>query len=313
MSDSPLVSVCLITYNQEPFIGQSIESILKQETNFIWNLIIADDFSQDRTCEILIDYQTRFPERIKLIMQPQNKGPALNWIDLMQAPQSKYIAYIEGDDYWTDSRKLQKQIDFLEGNPDCSLCYTNALMVWEGQQVPPENMIRRAIPEKHPFKWLLEKGVFVPTCTFVFRSDALQRPIPDWMKSIYNGDIAIMGFLAMHGKFGYLDQVTAVYRRHSGGVINSETNNLYKSQNVLILYNHLLAMLGREYKKILAIHCAGHLEYLAFESLKMGSIRNFFSYCWRAIPYQYAKEWKHWRTTGSRIRDVIRFWIKNPN
>lgn len=114
----PLLSVCLITYNHKDYIKQAIEGVLMQQVNFSWELIIADDFSTDGTRDILLKYKQEYPDFIKLIFQEENVGAAKNWIDLLQYSTSEYISYLEGDDYWIDSYKLQKQVDFLENNPD---------------------------------------------------------------------------------------------------------------------------------------------------------------------------------------------------
>ena len=121
---TPLLSVCLITYNHSKYIQQAIESILMQQVNFDWELVVADDFSLDGTREILLEYKNKYPEFITLILQSKNVGPAKNWLDLIGAPKSKYIAYIEGDDYWLDSQKLQKQVDFLEREPGFSMVHS---------------------------------------------------------------------------------------------------------------------------------------------------------------------------------------------
>ena len=123
--NNPTLSICLIAYNHKEFINKAIDGILMQETNFDWNLIVADDFSTDGTRDILLDYKNKFPTKIELILQEKNVGAAQNWIDLMKAPRSKYIAYLEGDDYWTDPLKLQKQVDFLEANPEYAMTFHN--------------------------------------------------------------------------------------------------------------------------------------------------------------------------------------------
>ena len=123
MEQYPLLSVCLITYNHFKYIKQAIDGVLMQKVDFSWELIIADDFSTDGTREILLEYKKKYPQFITLILQEKNVGAAQNWLDLITSPKSKYIAYLEGDDYWTDENKLQKQIDFLEENEGYSGCF----------------------------------------------------------------------------------------------------------------------------------------------------------------------------------------------
>ena len=133
--ESSLLSVRLITYNHEKYIRQAIDSILAQKVNFTWDIVIADDFSTDSTRSILIEYEKKYPNLIKLILQKENVGPARNFVDLISFKTSSYIAYIEGDDYWTDSLKLQKQVDFLEKNIDYSICFHNTLELIEPRKI----------------------------------------------------------------------------------------------------------------------------------------------------------------------------------
>ena len=122
---TPFLSVCLITYNHEKYLKQAIEGVLMQHVNFEIELIIADDFSTDATRSIIEEYRVKHPKIIKPILQAKNIGAANNWMDLMEAPVGKYVAYQDGDDYWTDPLKLQKQVDFLESHPDAVMCFTN--------------------------------------------------------------------------------------------------------------------------------------------------------------------------------------------
>src|SRR5882724_8384009 len=118
MSSISKVSVCLITYNHVKYISQAVDSVLLQQTNFDWELIIADDFSIDGTRDIIHDYSDKYSDRIRLLLQKENVGPAKNWLDLISSARGEFIAYFEGDDYWVDPNKLQKQIDFLENHKD---------------------------------------------------------------------------------------------------------------------------------------------------------------------------------------------------
>ena len=163
MSDC-LVSVSLITYNHVKYIRQAVEGILMQQVNFSFDVIIADDFSTDGTREILTEYKNKFPN-IQLILQKENVGPAQNVIDLLSAPQSKYVAYLEGDDFWTDPFKLQKQVDFLEANPQISGCYHDVIVVDEDGKLVSENYY---LPEKEEYNQsdcLINGGDY---CTGIF-------------------------------------------------------------------------------------------------------------------------------------------------
>ena len=120
-----LVNVCMITYNHRFFISEAIESILQQETDFDYMLLIGEDNSTDGCREICEQYAARFPEKIRLITSSVNVGMMQNFLRTYRACEAPYIAFCEGDDYWTDTKKLQKQVDFMEHNPNYSSCFHN--------------------------------------------------------------------------------------------------------------------------------------------------------------------------------------------
>ena len=122
---TPLVSVCTLAYNHEPYIRECLDGILMQKTNFAFELLIHDDASTDGTADIIREYEAKYPDIIKPIYQTENqysKGVKINATIQFPRAKGKYIALCEGDDYWTDPLKLQKQVDFMEANPNCSLC-----------------------------------------------------------------------------------------------------------------------------------------------------------------------------------------------
>src|SRR5882672_6480832 len=134
------VSVSVITYNQEEFIAQAIDSILRQEVSFDYEIVIGEDASTDRTREIVLELERRHPDRIRVMLRDagtserdraRGLGGKTNFVQGIQDCRGKYVALLDGDDYWTDSHKLQKQVDFLERHPECSLCFHNAEMFYE--------------------------------------------------------------------------------------------------------------------------------------------------------------------------------------
>lgn len=121
---APLVSVCVITYNHKQYIAQALDSILSQKTNFNFEIVIGEDLSTDNTLAICQDYAARFPQIIRLLPTTQNLGVVPNFIRTANACRGKYMAVLEGDDYWIDDLKLQKQADVLEHDPERTLCFT---------------------------------------------------------------------------------------------------------------------------------------------------------------------------------------------
>jgi glycosyltransferase involved in cell wall biosynthesis len=125
LAKTPLVSVKMMTYNHEPYITQAIEGILCQKTSFPFELVIGEDCSTDRTLEIVMDFQKKYPHVIRVVTSEKNVGAHKNSERTRKACRVKYIAFCEGDDYWQDSYKLKKQVDYLEDHPECGLVYSS--------------------------------------------------------------------------------------------------------------------------------------------------------------------------------------------
>ena len=176
MSKSKLITVCLITYNQNKFIAKALESIAAQKTNFDFDILIADDCSSDGTKEKILAFSKNKPNT-SLILQERNVGPGKNFIDLISTPKTKYIAYLEGDDFWSNPFKLQKQVDYLEANPDCSFCFTDCQV--ERKKTLQE--IHPKISNKTKFDGIHfadQSGSIAQTCTWLVRRECIQN-LPD--------------------------------------------------------------------------------------------------------------------------------------
>jgi glycosyltransferase involved in cell wall biosynthesis len=211
-----LVSVCLITYNHEKFIAKAIESVLMQKTNFKFQLVIADDCSTDGSKKILLNFKDKYPDRIHLILQQTNIGPAKNWIDLLSFPRSKYLAYFEGDDYWTDPNKLQKQFDFLESNDDFGLVYTKSSVEVNGK------ISSKQIGNPESFYSLFEFN-FIPTLTVMFRSVYFESFTSKFHTEILEwkiGDYPLWLWIYINSKLKFLDYTTSVHRVVRGSESN---------------------------------------------------------------------------------------------
>ena len=134
--EMPLVSVCMTTYNHEPYIAEAIESVLAQQTSFGVELVVGEDCSTDRTAAICREYAAKYPDRIRLVTSPENVGWRANYRRTFEACRGKYVAYLDGDDWWCDPRKLQMQADLLESAPSCGCAYAR-------QQLLPEHRPHR--------------------------------------------------------------------------------------------------------------------------------------------------------------------------
>lgn len=247
MIQPPLLSVCLITYNQVDYIRQAIESVLMQKVSFTWELIIADDYSTDGTREILLEYKNKYPEFIRLILQPSNVGAYRNWMDLLHAPQSKYVAYFEGDDYWTDSNKLQKQISFMESNASYVLCFHPVVLQDENDTIKVDNMTKVPINYEE-IESLAIHGNYIHTPSIVFRNGLLS--FPDDMAKSPIGDYYLYMLLAKHGKIKCLPDTMAVYRVHTQGT-HSQLTQTQKSYKWFLMLHYLIPQFEGNIRTIL--------------------------------------------------------------
>ena len=222
----PLVSVYMITYNHEKFIAQALDGILMQEVDFPYEIVIGEDKSTDRTRAVVCEYQRRHPDKIRLHLSRENLfRQKLAGLGPLAACRGKYIAMCEGDDYWTDPQKLQKQVAVLEAEPELSACFTNAAVENENGDAQPSVWLGAGAPFSFglkPDKSLLSQADMIrrhsiPTCTLVMRAVHV-RDLPAWTQRVPTGDWALAMVLTEHGPVRFLDELTAVYRRHSQGI-----------------------------------------------------------------------------------------------
>ncbi len=211
------VSVIIPTYNHEKYIAETLQSVLKQEVNFDYEIVLGEDFSTDNTRAIVIDFTNKYPDKFNLILQEKNVGPGINGKDCLNAASGKYIALLDGDDYWTSPHKLQQQVDLLEEHPECSGCFHNVLMSHEG--APDKDRFFHESPlGKHFFDLKdIVSSHFIPTCSTVFRA-RLYVELPDWYVEMPMGDWLLHILNAEHGTYVYIDEVLATYRVHGDGV-----------------------------------------------------------------------------------------------
>jgi glycosyltransferase involved in cell wall biosynthesis len=210
------VSVFTTTYNHEPFITEAIESVLMQEVDFEYEHVIGEDCSTDRTREIVLDYQKRYPGRIRLLLREKNVGGRQNFIETYQACRGEYVAILEGDDYWTSPHKLQKQVDFLDAHPEYAICFHGATKKYEAGAIKPRKIVEPTYTSFYTLEDLLERN-FIRTCSTMFRNN-LFGGFPPWFRTTPTGDWPLHVLNAQHGDIGYIDEVMAIHRVHSGSI-----------------------------------------------------------------------------------------------
>ena len=245
----------MITYGHEKFIQQAIESVLMQLTSFDFELLIANDCSPDATdvvVENIIKNQKK-SNRIKYYSHSKNKGMHANFLFTLKASKSKYIALCEGDDYWTDPLKLQKQVDFLETNSDYEVCFTNIKIVDSLNQVIKEKLFKPSLTDLFEINNLPN---WAPTLTRVFKNRDF-KSIP----SAPGLDTVMLLWQSRFGKVKLLHEVTAAYRLHDGGVYSSINDAAKKEQILqttivslqLIPQNLISKYFGKIFKTLVAL------------------------------------------------------------
>lgn len=207
----PIVSVRTSTYNHGSYIRQCIEGVLMQKTNFPFEFIIGEDYSTDETREIVFEYAKKYPDIIRVITADYNVGTKANGRRCIRACRGKYMAICEGDDYWIDPLKLQKQVDFLNKNSDISLVFSNRIILKESSG---EQFIQRYKKKYYSSKDLLG-GEILGLQTLCCRKEYAHG------KEELNGDISIPYNSSLHGNLYCLPDVTAVYRITGKGVATS--------------------------------------------------------------------------------------------
>lgn len=208
------VSVLMLAYNQERYMDEAIRSVLLQEANFEFELVIGNDASTDRTAAICSTWQANSLHPVRLFNRTENLGLQQNFIQTYAHCRGQYIAICEGDDFWTDKHKLQKQVDFLDAHPDYSTCFHRVINYFEdngtkslsnGHQKVDTDIID------------LARSNYISNVSAVFRH-GLFGPLPEWFARVSTYDYAIHLLNAQYGKIHYMKQPMAVYRQHSKAI-----------------------------------------------------------------------------------------------
>lgn len=231
-SSSISVSIHCPTFNHERYIERALQGFVMQETNFPFIAVVIDDFSSDKTALIVRDYERRYPSIIKAVCLEENYYSQKKSKKELYAPfdkDAKYIALCEGDDYWTDPHKLQKQVDYLETHSDVGLCYTDYSRADENLRIVAASCYSSGMKRPMSFEeHLLSRGYIAPM-TWVYRKD-IRRQFKVPMDFI-DGSFAVALEFFQHSKVGYLDSDTAVHVIHPGSAshqTNSKKKFLYE-------------------------------------------------------------------------------------
>lgn len=238
-NETLLVSVVMITYGHEKFIEQAINGVLMQECSFDFELIVANDCSPDNSDTIIQSIIDNHPKgsKLKYVRHNKNIGMMPNFISALQSATAKYIALCEGDDYWTDPLKLQKQVDFLESNSEYSMSCHNAEIIYENSDKKPIIFSKNSVSYDISMQTIVEKWV-IPTASIVFRRENVAN-LPDWFNKIYSGDFSLALLLRHSGKIRFFNDIMSVYRIDFSGSSASAT---YGKRGVFVFNQHILLL-----------------------------------------------------------------------
>jgi glycosyltransferase involved in cell wall biosynthesis len=231
--ENPLISACVISYNHAGFIRQALESVAMQKIKFAMELIIADDCSTDGTVDIIEDFIKNYAGKVIFLKREKNIGAANNFIEMIGTARGKYIAYLEGDDYWASPDKLQIQVDYLEANESVAISSHNStILLNTGETYSFNRRDKTFAAAPHQGIYSIEDYIikdFFHSSAIVYRRTAL-KDFPEWYKSAFGGDYFLVLLLAMNGSIHYINETHSVYRINTNSISHySSRYDIYKN------------------------------------------------------------------------------------
>ncbi|WP_051285436.1 glycosyltransferase family 2 protein [Aequorivita capsosiphonis] len=310
--NKPFVSISCVTFNHEPYIRQCLDGFMMQECDFDFEILIHDDASTDKTQAIIKEYVLKYPDIIKPIYQTENQWSkttgGMNAHYNFPRVKGKYVAMCDGDDYWTDPKKLQKQVDFMEANLDCIMCYHSVKNVFMAKNKKDKIIdLNTATNLKFTSEEFI-KTKYARTVTQFFRSQVIIN-YPKWTLESPIGDYPLQMLCAVNGNIGYIGgEPMAVYRVGVSGSTNDGRFGSKEEQKQWVrkrLYNHKKSRdLFNENSNYKYNHIIQQeKQKFSFGMLNQG-LDNFnkvemFKLFKKYIPYPLKMEWKY-----------LRFWVR---
>jgi|WetSurMetagenome_2_1015567.scaffolds.fasta_scaffold73041_3 glycosyltransferase involved in cell wall biosynthesis len=299
----PLVSIYTLTYNHAPYIRRCIEGVLMQKTTFPYEMIIGEDFSTDGTREIVMEYAQKYPNIIRVITSESNVGLNVNAWRTFSACQGEFIAFCEGDDYWIDPLKLQKQYEAIVKYDALLVVHGSFMVFYRDGKIAYDPKIRKA-QDGSGFLYL--EHIFAHRTTFhtssLFLRAHLVGKMPDWFSKMPVADFPMKVICAQMGKIYYIDEIMSVYQKGVEGsftdrVVASESQEAEREKGELMMYSYLDDYTGSQYidhiriylnhRKIEYFSSHGNLDYLDLSASRKKLLRSM-AFLLRPIP----KGWK---------------------
>lgn len=239
-----ILSVCVRTHNQKQFVRETLDSVLRQQTTFTFEIIVSDDASSDGTVNILQEYQDAYPDKVRLLLSEINIGGPDNLKRVIEASNAKYITCLDGDDFYTDEYKLQKQVDFLETHPEYAACFHNTWYADENGRLCglfncPDF---QAVHDAREF--ILERW-FVPIHSAVLRREYIE--FPEWYNTVMNDDYVVHLSVAKHAPYYYMPDVMVAYRHHGNNTSRAYHNQILTDTQLCKILENMKPLYPAEY------------------------------------------------------------------
>lgn len=232
----PKVSVIILSYNQGKYIRQALDGVVSQQTNFPFEVIVADDCSMDDTLDVCRDFESKY-SFVKVKQSGKNLGYSKNWERALSLGDGEYLAIFEGDDYWTDNNKLQKQVEFMDSNPDCGMCYTDCDIFNEDTNTLQSNIFSNGACVFNIDNPILSKG-YPGNVSWMIRKKTLASMVLSIPDNHPDVPWLLLYEFCMHITIGFVPDNTGVWRLHKGSFSNDAENEsrMYKYQKDIFLW-----------------------------------------------------------------------------
>jgi glycosyltransferase involved in cell wall biosynthesis len=237
------VSVGILVYNHEKYIAKAIEGVLAQKVNFDYEIVIGEDCSTDRSAEVIDQYVTKYPDKIRRLSPERNQGLWMNSMKVQDAWRGEYIALMDGDDWWVYENKLQTQIDFLDQNHEYTGCFHDAeIVVPEHEDSTTSKYFQtfRYYSQIYHYRadllpWDLVERTIIPTSSFVFRNLDIRKELNSYGDTYESLDWLMQLIVIKHSKFRYFNEPWSVYNNNSGGMTKKVATSNFINNNVKVL------------------------------------------------------------------------------
>ena len=279
MASTTVISICIFSYNYEQYIAEAIESALSQQMNVPFEIVIGDDLSTDSTRDIILQYKEKYPYLIKLSFNEKNLGGTYNWVNTINQCKGKYIALMDGDDYFSRVDKCQRQYDLLEADSKAVLSFHAIEEKYDDVEGMDE--IVRFEKKNYTIEDFLSRGWFIRTSSTFFRNHILPENPPEWVYNFpYRYDTIMHVFLGSAGHALYIDEPMSIWRKHMKGMSLKLRENI--SKNILTeiamakeLDLYTKGRYSNLVNKYISGLYSGHFFYLLKKGVKVSEISLF--------------------------------------